>query len=293
MKKSFLLLFVLLSACGPRLVPSHEASTVSVTELSSRSGGSGTIIYSDANQSLVLTNAHVCGVVVRGGLVHNNLGRAASVVAYRVSQIHDLCLISVESNLGPAAHISLKPPARYSKSLAVGHPRLLPTISTPGQFSDNIMVQVITGERVCTDAEKTDEATGMLCTFFGGLPIIKNYEAATTSSLIQPGSSGSAIYGEDGGISAVVFAGSGDIGYGMAVPYEYVVNFIMNEAPGLKSQAPNPFVELSTPKVEKHSAFNEKLQQFCSNTTNPKTKEFCKKFQSAIKLDDLIERDSE
>jgi|SRR5579859_148750 len=205
-------------------------SSVMITNLSKRSGGSGVTLSSSESYSVVLTNSHVCGVVVNGGLVTDSDFRELKVVSYTRSQRHDLCLIGVAGNLHHDTTISSTSPVPYvTESIVVGHPQLMPVIITKGYFSTPQLITVILGLRECSEAEKNDSSIGIICAFLGKLPILKTYDAYTTSALIQPGSSGSPVYNKKGELEALIFAGAGQLSYGYAVPYEYVVDFVTRE----------------------------------------------------------------
>jgi hypothetical protein len=127
----------------------------------------------------------------------------------------------------------------YELATVSGHPALLPNVVTQGHFSGNKIIDVFLGMRKCSKSELEDEQLGFICFFFGGLPQIRTYEAVLVTATIMPGSSGSAIYNGKKELSAVVFAGSGEIGYAYAVPYEYVLNFLNEEVKTLRPLVPN------------------------------------------------------
>lgn len=215
------------------------SSTVMITNLGETSGGSGVIISTEPNKSTVLTNGHVCEVVKNGGLVITTNGLKHVVVSYKQSQRHDLCLLTVASKLSSKVTIASNTPPMYEKAIVSGHPALLPNVVTEGHFSGNKIVAIFMGFQSCTEADKKDEQLEFLCLFFGGLPIVKTYETVLVTATIMPGSSGSAIYNSSKELAALVFAGSGGIGYAFAVPYEYIVRFLYHESGFLADIYPN------------------------------------------------------
>lgn len=219
-------------------------TTVMITRMDGKSGGTGVILSSAGNTSQILTNAHVCGVVKNGGLVITD-GREGTVTSYRVSNVHDLCLITTNVNFHVNTRVSNTAPDVYSDAIVSGHPRLLPTIVTRGSFSQKEIVSVMTGFRACTPEDLNNPDLSTYCVFFGGIPLIRTYQAQVVSATIQAGSSGSAVFNSKGEIAGLVFAGSGDIGYGMIVPQEYVSFFVNSEAKTLEEQLPNTFVSLA------------------------------------------------
>lgn len=214
-------------------------STVMITNMAENSGGSGSVIHSSNNFSKVLTNKHVCGLIANGGLVKTSDGNKHTVIGYKESNDHDLCLIDVASKLPGKVTLASKAPSMYEMATVSGHPALLPNVVTTGHFSGNKIINVFLGVKPCTEEDVADPDLGIICFFFQGLPQIKTYEASLVTATIMPGSSGSAIYNSSKELSAVVFAGSGEIGYAFAVPYEYVYNFLRNEQYGLPYNKPN------------------------------------------------------
>lgn len=281
LKYLFLLASFFVGACsfGVDHKPEMIRNTVKITNIAGNSGGSGSIVAADDSGSSILTNAHVCQVVRHGGVIHTQDGIEAFVQTYKQSETHDLCLIRVLKNLGHAARVATTPPSYYSKAISSGHPQLLPLMLSEGYFSDEKTIQVLIDMRECNDADKADPTLGIFCAVFGKLPVLKNYESTVVSVLVQPGSSGSAIYNSDGEISAVVFAGSGDMSFGFAVPHRYVWNFLTVEQHGLPEQKPDysqNLADLLTPSKVKHSEFLEKLKETCEkHKDNHKVADLC------------------
>lgn len=270
MKYILIGLVLFLSACNSDL-PSH---TVMITNLNGNSGGSGTVIYSDEVKSLVLTNGHVCGVVKNGGVIIGAEGKAA-VVSYKISQLHDLCVIQTSAVVGEAARLNKFIPRPFDDATTIGHPHLMPTIITKGHLAGHQTIQVMIGARDCTEAEKNDQGgAGMFCALFGKLPLVKNYDAVATSTLIQPGSSGSAVYSEAGTIEAVIFAGSGDIGFGYAVPFEYIYTFLHDELKSLPSLHPDSTLMFAN-SVTSNRELIQKMIDKCVNDERLKDNHLC------------------
>lgn len=289
MKLKYVLFIMLLSGCSSI---SFTKATVKVTNLTSDSGGSGSIVKVSETKSEVLTNAHVCGVVKDGGLVHTYDHKVYFVSSYRISQMHDLCLITIQANLIHAASISDWSPVKFEESTVAGHPRLLPTILTKGFFSDRLIVKIMSGVRDCQEEDKNDPDTAFFCSMFGKVPVIKTYETMVVSSLIQPGSSGSAVYGSAGKISAVIFAGSGDLGYGLAVPHEYVYNFLEYESKLLPDVIPdNEMISNRRSHPEKTKQFLKDFEKYCNENKlkDNNTQRICNLFEEVSQYDDLIE----
>lgn len=275
-----------MTACSTSVVD----TAVKITNLESNSGGSGTIYSSDSSHSEVLTNAHVCGVVKNGGLVHTSSGGSYMVTSFKVSEIHDLCLLTVAADLGGHTRISLAPPTLLDTSTVAGHPRLLPLIVTSGHFSQKMIIQIMTGVKACTQEDLQNPDTILFCVFAGGLPIIKSFESLVVSNTIQPGSSGSAVYDSTGALAAVIFAGAGDFGYGLAVPQEYVYSFLAKELPALPIQSPKYTMDFSSNKSSSNRKVTALIGALCKDKPELKDNAVCKGFVNAAKYSDLIER---
>lgn len=205
-------------------------ATVMITRLS-RGGGTGVIISNKPNQSVILTNNHVCEAIETGGNVVTNSGAKYLITSYAKSQYHDLCLVYVQVDLGISAKVAKSAPKLYTPASISGHPNLLPTVVTKGHFSGIKQIDVFTGIKKCTPEmlEGASDDIKMLCGFFGGIPVIKKYDAMLVTAMIMAGSSGSAVYNDGNEISGLAFAGTDGLSYAYVVPYEYVSNFLDNE----------------------------------------------------------------
>lgn len=213
------------------------SSTVMITNMNGNSGGSGSVIHSDADSSYVLTNSHVCNVAEKGGLVKTNKGTSHTIMSYKQSKLHDLCLIKVAAQLPGKVTLSQRAPRMFEEATVSGHPSLFPNVVTKGHFSGNKIIDVFLGMRECTEKDIQDYE--MICYFFGGIPMIRTYESVLVTATIMPGSSGSAIYNSNKELNAVVFAGSGELGYAFSVPFEYVNMFLNEEINTLPEQKVN------------------------------------------------------
>lgn len=257
-------------------------TSVMVTRMDGRSGGSGVILESDSKGSVVLTNAHVCGVVKNGGKLTTE-SQTASVVSYKVSEKHDLCLITTNTNLGLSTKVAKAGSAPFSAAIVSGHPSLYPTVITRGHFSKYMDVTILVDIRPCTDQE-LDSDLAMICMFLGGMPVLKQYEAQLISATIMPGSSGSPVFNDSGEIGGLVFAGSGELSYGLIVPQEYIANFLENELVNLKPQMPTNMIDVNDLLQRKRrKADVEKLFEECQKFETPQSvKELCTKLSSSI-----------
>ena len=240
-----------------------------ITRPDGRSGGSGVVISSRRNESKILTNGHVCHILTNGGLVKSG-HKTAMVKYFQLSNVHDLCLVTVNANFRVNTKLADAEPEAFDEAIVSGFPYLLPNIITKGHFSNKLSISVLTGIRPCTPAEFSDPLVGAFCLILGGMPIIKNYESVVISATIQPGSSGSGVFNSKGELSGLVFAGAGDFAYGMIVPYEYVANFFDVELVDLTKIYPTETMEAdssSSSKFWKDVCYknhnNTKIQDVC------------------------------
>lgn len=206
---------------------SMTGATVMITNMKGNSGGTGVFVESDGDDSVILTNSHICGLIKSGGKIVTDDGKVALAQAYVRDMEHDLCLVKVHIGSKSVAKMSSRPPRRYEPSTISGHPALLPTVITQGYYSDTIVIQVLSDIEKCTKEQMNNESTALVCLFFGGMPIINTYESTVVTATIMGGSSGSAVYNSSGELSGLVFAGSGKgISYAFTVPYSYVYDFL-------------------------------------------------------------------
>ncbi len=263
------------------------ANSVKVTNMSMNHGGTGVILASSPNQSLVLTNSHVCGVVEDGGMVLGNAGKFM-VMSYKKSEMADLCLVRVAGDLHGRVKIATRPPVAYKETALIsGHPSLYPNVKTRGHFSGRESVPIMLGFAQCTEDDMKDPDKAAICMLTGGgLPIIKNFDSVLVTATIMPGSSGSAVYNKDMELSGLVFAGSGELGYAWTVPYSYVRNFLFSEAKNLEWTTPSNKINLFGDKSQKTLKFEEaveKLQTACqSSEQKRKFKQLCDILQSNL-----------
>lgn len=277
-----------LASCASSSKKSHDlyAGSVKVTNTKANHGGTGIVLRSSDTASLVLTNAHVCGVIENGGLVAGVNG-SYMVTGYKKSELADLCLVKVAGNLGYNTAIASHPPQlHYEKASISGHPALMPNVITKGHFSGREKVAVLVGIKKCTEEDAKDERKAAACYFLGGLPIIKEFESILVTATIMPGSSGSGVYNSQNELAGVAFAGSGQIGYAWTVPYEAVMNFLHKEAKTLKYQTPSNQVDVFGDGSGESSAelFMMKLRKVCGSEVKEKFSRLCELADSDLTI---------
>lgn len=222
----------------PATAEEYAKTSVSILHKEGRGGGSGVILTSNPTESIILTNQHVCEVIVDGGFVKRE-DTAYAIKEYKMSKIHDLCLIKVQRDLGVSTKVAKNAPRRYSDAHISGHPALLPHVVTHGNFSGRMYINVMTSTKTCERDHWKRKRTREWCLRYGYVPVVKQYDSQLVTGTILPGSSGSAVFNEDGEIAGLVFASrSRELSYAFIVPQEYVSAFVNSESKELKWQKP-------------------------------------------------------
>lgn len=208
-----------------------------ITNRAGTSGGTGIILRSSKSESTILTNDHVCKLLLKenSGSIQTVYG-TFQPTSVTESELSDLCMVTVADNLYTTTRISEIAPTRNDEASISGHPALMPTVLSKGQFSGRALIKVTTGFRQCTEAEQKNPDTALICIFLGGFPVMKSYESVLVTATIMPGSSGSGVYDSSNNLAGVVFAGSGELGYAWTVPYEQLIYFIYTESRTLRRQ---------------------------------------------------------
>ena len=219
----------------PTTTAEYAKTSVMIANLEQSGGGTGVVLSSYSDASYVLTNRHVCGLLVKGGSVVKG-GKLYPAVAFKPSKIHDVCLVKVKSDLQVSTMVATEEPKLFSKAHISGHPHLRPHVLTNGDFSEKINIDIVMDSRPCTIEEM--ESHPIQC-IFGGYPIVEQLEAQLVSATILPGSSGSAVFNDNGEIAGLAFASdSRELAYALVVPHAYIVNFLKNESKNLRWQYP-------------------------------------------------------
>lgn len=286
----FIVLFsLILSLSGCFSFFNMGRSTVMITNSERTSGGTGVILQSGPSESLVLTNGHVCKVAEEGGLVTTDDNASYPIAYYVLSKIHDLCVISVYSDLHVTTKVSSRAPMPYEQAAIAGHPDLLPTVITTGFFAQDHQIKVMMGYRACSQDELKDPAVELLCLITGGvLPDVRTFESTLVTATIMPGSSGSAIYNSQGEIEALVFAGRGEIGYADAVPYAYIATFLSKELSTLPIAFPMSHDVYRLTNKNTAALVAERAKNICQFTKNTVIKNLCALIELGKKHNSLI-----
>lgn len=194
--------------------------------------GSGVILRSTRRGSIIMTNMHVCKPLQmdKGFIIHNN--RRVAITHYKISKMHDICVVRVAQNLGVKTKIAKRSPRKFETLYSAGHPNGQPLTIVNGTMSNRITIRIMYGYIPC---EPTDRS--MDCMFYGSKQDVRDMDSQYVSSLGAPGSSGSGVFNHRGELVGLIFAGLGrSISYNYNVPYEYLIDFIEDEQKELKWQ---------------------------------------------------------
>lgn len=241
----------------PVVTADFAATSVQILEYTKSGGGSGVIYRSNTKGSTILTNRHVCMLTAKGGWVLAN-GKYYAVDGYKPSQFHDVCFVHIKENLGVATELAKQAPELYSAANISGHPNLLPHVRSKGDWSEEMVIQLVVDMKPCTEEdlnrmEKEGDFGGLLqCIFLGGIPVTKDFDAQLVTGLILPGSSGSAVFDNSGRIAGLAFASaSRDLHYALVVPYRYVKFFVTEESVTMPYKTPVLEKKQASVKVQK------------------------------------------
>lgn len=257
----------------PTTVKELQTTSVRIYNLEMNSGGTGSIYRSYKQGSHILTNKHVCRLIEPGGFVVQD-NKQYLITHYKKFNNHDLCLVRVEKNFGINLKVAGTLAKQSQKSVVSGHPNLLPHIATTGHLSGRISIKLLVGVKKCTD--KDFEEVPAKCIFLGDRAIVETLDAQVVSNLIKPGSSGSAVFSEQGEVVGVAFAGSGgDFSHGFIVPQIYLFYFLQNAHR-------QPFVRVGTPVDNK--GVDRRIFNFqkCQMLTLKSTGTICKSIKDNL-----------
>lgn len=190
-----------------RPLDAKDIQKVSAMIVMEQTMGSSTVVHSGPDGTDFLTNDHVCEDAKKSGalvVLDHNTYEATSI---KESKRADLCLVHIKEDLRVTTQLAPKAPEMGDPILAGGYPLALSLIVQRGYLSDQINM-----------SENPFKAEiGVL-----------------TSVLVQPGASGTGVFNADGELIAVLEAFHPNnkydsMGFGIAVPYSAVKNFLEKE----------------------------------------------------------------
>lgn len=235
--KYILLMVTLLFGCTtlkPKSMDEFQETSVLINSITG-GGGSGVIFKSSPKGTVILTNAHICDGIAGGGTVFD--GRPHTILAFKRSKRHDLCYVFIKDNLWLDTVIASDPPEINDHIYISGHPSLYPHIVSQGYVAGTETYPIHMDDRDCTPEELVESPVRCI---LDGQPVLQSRESLVVSALISPGSSGSAVFNDDGELVGLAFAAQGDIGYALTVPWKYLNWFVKREAKTLKWEKPDP-----------------------------------------------------
>jgi S1-C subfamily serine protease len=225
---TFSLLRVLGEISLPKTPAEFAKTSVMVTDFNKTTGGTGVILKSSKHESIILTNKHVCGLIEHGGIITTSNRDEVVIDEYKKYPLHDLCLIKVKRDLGINTSIAKSSILDFEKAFISGHPALLPHVLTTGNFSKYMSINIMVATSKC---DKTEYGINKeYCEIYHSKPIFQTFSTQLVTGTILPGSSGSAVFNDNGEISGLVFAGNADgLSYAFIVPLPYISDFIESE----------------------------------------------------------------
>ena len=193
--------------------------------------GSGVILRSTAKRgSFILTNMHVCQALQssQGFVLHDN--RTIAVSHYKISKIHDMCLVRVREHLGVNTGVASRAPKKFDMVYNSGHPNGEPLSLAKGRVTDRVTIAIAYAYVPCQSIDEHPD-----CAMYGDKPLVSHMDSLYASFMSAPGSSGSGVFNSQGKLVGLVFAGYGmSYSYSYNVPYEYIHEFLTQEQYKLK-----------------------------------------------------------
>lgn len=190
---------------------SIQKKSVMITNAQGNHGGSGVNIMTPKGNKYILTNAHVCEVGGKEGIVYVQSDYEERVIPRKViekSGFTDLCLVE---GLPNADYIKVgKEPLPGDYMWVVGHPRLYPTTMSQGE---NIgpMFMIVMDHIIESKEDKCNLPKNQIVWvdyFIWRVPVCTIAIVANqTNVTVQGGNSGSPIVDFYGNLVGLVFAG--------------------------------------------------------------------------------------
>lgn len=236
-KTAFICLLVCITALkGPEIHYDYirnkvAKTTVLVTNPERTRGGSGSHVVAPSGKVYILTNAHVCALGKKDGIVFitDDFGRTIPRRILEVSNFTDLCLVEPLPNYQGA--LKLGSEVRPGQIVAsVGHPTLMPTTMSRGEIigekevdvMDHVMNPFDTDDKCNLPKNKIIEVD----TFFGPMKIcVVHVKANLTTTIILPGNSGSPQVDFWGNLNGVFFAGN-QANWGLSITLTDIKSFL-------------------------------------------------------------------
>ncbi len=191
------------------------------------SGGTGWVTSdTKSGRTLIITNAHVCGLAERGAMYALYIGKNYPTKVVTIFPYHDLCAVEAPYNATGGYSIA----SSFSQGESVytlGHPLLEPDSITKGELSGVYLVSILMGmDMPCVGyGFKEIPADGFMAMFAKTL-CIRELESQASTVSILPGNSGSCTVNIYGRVVAVAFAGNDSGTRSYHVPLKEIKAFL-------------------------------------------------------------------
>lgn len=210
------------------LINKVGSRVVKITNQDGNHGGTGFYVKAPSNNTVILTNAHVCGVA-KDGIVYvqdESMDRAIPKKVLEQSGVTDLCVIEGD-NSKSGLTLGSKPQMQ-ERIYIIGHPRLLPNTLSEGDIITQMEIEVLDhviedSKDKCDLPKNTRKKVRMWIFEFEACLV--HLQAYATNAIVQPGNSGSPVVNKYGNLVGVLFAGD-SANWGYTVIYEDIINFL-------------------------------------------------------------------
>lgn len=207
---------------SPSVVSIHNPKEV-------RSGGTGFHMKAKSGKTVIVTNAHICGMKDEHNevLVFDKLhsGRYISRRVIEVYPNNDLCIMEALPDY-PALELG-DAPELSDNVTAIGYPLLEALDISSGRIKSFHPVQLLAEDTPldqCEGGRFHKQTVNIL--FFSIEACFEDFDASNTSVVIYPGNSGSPLVNLYGNVVGVIFAGNNLTHWGEAVAYSDLVKLL-------------------------------------------------------------------
>ena len=211
----------------------NEAGPASVMLLGKQGGGSGFHVEAPSGKTYILTNAHVCGLAVKGRIkvvsAAKNITTTRKVL--QVYDSHDLCLVEPIEGIDG---LEVATSSNISDTIYVaGNPRLVPFSINKGEVIDRKIIEIVDSVNISGDEcdGKYIQLDGFAAMMYGFDSVcLKERDSIEANVISYAGNSGSAVVNGYGNVVAVLFAGDTSMPTdAYLVPLDFIQDFLRNK----------------------------------------------------------------